>query len=393
MTSNESFFRELPRLGTLAEMTSAAAYQPLPSDWSLVMTDVRGSTEAIRQGRYKDVNVVGVCSIISVQNANKDLEFPFVFGGDGATLAVPPSALERTLSALNFTRDWSIEQFGLDLRIAAIPARDLLAAGFTLSVAKLAVSPESAIALFAGSGLAEGERLMKEEPDRYSRVQSGGRGVLQGLECRWNPVRSKAHGMLTLIVQSARDDENRFEIYREVLAGIQEIVPNLKPIRKDNLRASWPPKHLYAEARARYRTRLAQWAWLAAMMPVMGLLALVITLARRGQGNAVTGYLDSLTLNTDHIKFDDTLRMVLDVTEEQSRSLHQFLEGLHAEGRIYFGTHLSDEALMTCFIQSLSQHLHFVDGGSGGYAMAATKLKAQKKEVPGPVSGRTKPTT
>ena len=37
---------------------------------------------------------------------------------------------------------------------------------------------------------------------------------------------------------------------------------------------------------------------------------------------------------------------------------------------------------MTCFVDGLSdgKHIHFIDGGDGGYAMAAMKLKAQKLE-------------
>jgi hypothetical protein len=34
---------------------------------------------------------------------------------------------------------------------------------------------------------------------------------------------------------------------------------------------------------------------------------------------------------------------------------------------------------MTCYVQNLSDtaHIHFVDGGDGGYAMAAKQLKQQ----------------
>jgi hypothetical protein len=40
--------------------------------------------------------------------------------------------------------------------------------------------------------------------------------------------------------------------------------------------------------------------------------------------------------------------------------------------------HRQDAAMMTCFTPSLlrSDHVHFVDGARGGYASAATALKA-----------------
>ena len=41
-----------------------------------------------------------------------------------------------------------------------------------------------------------------------------------------------------------------------------------------------------------------------------------------------------------------------------------------------------DVALMTCYVANLkpTQHIHFFDGGDGGYAMAAKQLKGQINE-------------
>jgi hypothetical protein len=42
------------------------------------------------------------------------------------------------------------------------------------------------------------------------------------------------------------------------------------------------------------------------------------------------------------------------------------------------GLHRQDAAMMTCFTPSAlrSDHVHFIDGARGGYASAATALKA-----------------
>ena len=42
---------------------------------------------------------------------------------------------------------------------------------------------------------------------------------------------------------------------------------------------------------------------------------------------------------------------------------------------------LASQALMTCFVYGLDEgeHVHFVDGGGGGYALAAKQFKAQHK--------------
>ena len=43
-----------------------------------------------------------------------------------------------------------------------------------------------------------------------------------------------------------------------------------------------------------------------------------------------------------------------------------------------YGLHRQDAAMMTCFTPSVmrADHVHFIDGARGGYASAATALKA-----------------
>ena len=45
--------------------------------------------------------------------------------------------------------------------------------------------------------------------------------------------------------------------------------------------------------------------------------------------------------------------------------------------------------MMTCFTPSptRSDHVHFIDGAQGGYAAAATALKAKAPTLPSPASG------
>jgi hypothetical protein len=94
------------------------------------------------------------------------------------------------------------------------------------------------------------------------------------------------------------------------------------------------------------------------------------------------GEIDGLTYhqqvaqNTDAKKFDEALRMVLDGSKEELDALEVFLEGLRKEGKINYGLHTSKTALMTCLIFNRDgEHMHFIDGGDGGYAKAAEYMK------------------
>jgi hypothetical protein len=52
------------------------------------LADIVNSTQAVVQGRYKAVNTVGAAVLAAVSNALPGVAYPFVFGGDGASLVV-----------------------------------------------------------------------------------------------------------------------------------------------------------------------------------------------------------------------------------------------------------------------------------------------------------------
>ena len=88
-------------------------------------------------------------------------------------------------------------------------------------------------------------------------------------------------------------------------------------------------------------------------------------------------YRHQLVENTDFRKFDDGLRMTLDCTPALADRLEALLVEAQRNGIAHYGLHRQDAALMTCFVPSptRSDHIHFVDGAMGGYAMAARALK------------------
>src|SRR5271169_6282939 len=84
-----NFFASMPGFRDFAALMDESHYVEAPEDWTVVVTDVEGSTQAIQEGRYKTVNMVGAATIAAVVNATGQWDLPFVFGGDGATALVP----------------------------------------------------------------------------------------------------------------------------------------------------------------------------------------------------------------------------------------------------------------------------------------------------------------
>jgi len=70
------FYESLPVFRDFAQVADETRFQPLPGDWSIGVADVQQSTRAIRENRYKAVNMAGAAVIASIANALKGRDFP-----------------------------------------------------------------------------------------------------------------------------------------------------------------------------------------------------------------------------------------------------------------------------------------------------------------------------
>src|SRR6476620_439254 len=222
------FYRDLPVLESFAEAIETARHTEVPRDWWIVVADVIGSTKAIEAGAYKKVNTVGVACIAAVVNVDRDVEMPFVFGGDGATFAVPDSLRERVIPALREAQRLSRESFDLSLRVGLVKVSDLLDKGLAVRVAKVRLSPNVTQPTFSGRGWEEAERMVKDPLAQGAlRVQEdeGPReGSFEGFECRWQGVPSfHDHKLALLVAAGSGDADVNLGTYRDVSDKIAQI--------------------------------------------------------------------------------------------------------------------------------------------------------------------------
>src|SRR5438105_15682770 len=122
--SRDRFYGSIPVFRGFASLMDPALYSPLPDNWTIGVADIVESTKAIADQRYKAVNMAGAAVIAAVTNALEGREFPFVFGGDGASFAVGPEDLDSARAALAATATWVKEDLDLAMRVALVPVRD-----------------------------------------------------------------------------------------------------------------------------------------------------------------------------------------------------------------------------------------------------------------------------
>lgn len=385
------FYRDLDSFDDFAQVQDLDRYAPAPDDWTVVLADIRGSTKAIREGRYKDVNMIGAACITAVLNVVGEVEVAYVFGGDGATLLVPQALLPEIRAALLKTKNLAKTGFGLDLRVGAVSLPAIRDAGHDVLVAKFRLSQGNYLAMFNGGGIALADRLVKSDSAAnsylFAETGDGDEPDLDGLSCRWEPLKAQRGVMVSLLVQPLGSDRRDVaavtgRVLSELSTAIGHEIEQNRPVTADNMTFKWPPSGLIAEARATHRQGRGFKRRLVKILIQSFIQYLLEKFDKEAGGYNAPVYREELRQNSDYRRFDDTLRLVLDCPADEVARIETVLEDLRAEGLVAYGIHKADSALMTCVLFSLedSEHVHFIDGAHGGFAMAAVGLKDQLRD-------------
>jgi hypothetical protein len=214
---------------------------------------------------------------------------------------------------------------------------------------------------------------------------SGTQPDLTGLSCRFEEIPA-VHGLIlsVLVVPAPGADPAAFrQVIEDVIAlverspdGGRPVPPGGPPLPPGGPPLRWPPAGLEFEARAARGGPLFK-----RRAYVLARTLFVYLIMRFGisvGGFVPRTYVQQLVENSDFRKYDDGLRMILDCTGELERALTQRLTAAASMAIARYGLHRQDAAMMTCFTPSAirSDHVHFIDGARGGYASAATALKA-----------------
>ena len=232
MASGDTFYGGIPVFRGFASLMDPALYSPLPEDWSIGVADIVESTRAIAEQRYKAVNMAGASVIAAATNALEGREFPFVFGGDGASFAVSPDDLERAREALAATAIWVEENLHLVMRVALVPVAAIRAQGLDVRVARFGPSPNLSYAMFSGGGLGWAEAAMKRGEFAVPVAPSGTQPDLSGLSCRFEEIPS-ARGLIlsVLVMPAAASDPKAFrKLIEDVIALVERSPDSGRPV-------------------------------------------------------------------------------------------------------------------------------------------------------------------
>lgn len=378
--STARFYSDLPLIPAFDELSDEASFADLPDDWLIGVSDVVNSTEEVARGRYKTVNMVGAAVISAQINAAEGCPFPFVFGGDGATFAVWPGQARAAENALRAVQRWAQEEFDISLRAGLVPVGDIRAAGKRMGVARYQASEGADYAMFSGGGVSWAEAALKRGTYGFEPAEKGNIPDLTGLSCRWSPTPARNGMILSMVVLPTEDADD--EEFGAAVAQIISIADGLErsghPVPEEGPGTQWPPPGIDLEARA----SKGQGSLKASRRKILFETFIAWILFRTGWsvgGFNARRYARVTGRNSDFRKYDDGLKMTLDCDAATLARFEAVLTEKEEQGILRFGLFQQDHAMMTCIVPSImtDDHIHFIDGASGGYTQAASRIKAR----------------
>ncbi|MFY0683863.1 MAG: DUF3095 domain-containing protein [Balneola sp.] len=351
-------------------------FAKIPDDWYVVLTDIKDSTTSINSGKHEVINLIATGSIIAVLNIAHEAKItvPFFFGGDGATMVIPSKILDECLNALNEHQINSYNNFDLFLRVGNVSVADIYKQGYKLNIAKAKINEHLSIPIILGGGLHYAEKIIKGTKNIYDSPELIKKSLnLTGMECRWDKIKppEEQHEILCLLVNS-RDRDNQAVVYKKVLDKIEQIYGSHKkrsPISLAGLKLNAAMERINSEMKVKHGNRNFKFMLKRTFSTAVGKFYLRFN--KEGQN-----YLNTLIKLTDTLVLDGRINTVISGMSHQHNEFQDFLKDMESEGEINFGTHRSKESIMSCYVRDRKdQHIHFVDGGDGGYTKAAGVMK------------------
>lgn len=384
-----NFYELLVPFNKFEDFCEDKHYQAAPQDWFVLITDISGSTKAIQLGKYKEVNMAGAACIAAVLNSIEQVSIPYIFGGDGATFLIPSELIQKVRPALLKTKLYVKDIFGFDMRIGAVSLNEIQSKGFKVEVAKYQLSVGNSLSFIRGGGLSIAESMIKGQmgtADAYlwqNDERQDANPDLSGLSCRWQPKQS-TNGLIVSMLVKVTDSQDENQIYQNVTKDILKIVSTDHsghiPAGGSHFQPKWPPAFWSFENRWSLKDRS-----IPEQIKRLFLLNIFTVVGHLGNKYGLKigsfdgrKYMKEVATNSDHRKFDDMVRMVIDCSTSQYKHLESYLESKRKLGILVYGLHRSKTALMTCLVFSATEnrHIHFIDGSDGGFAIAAKQMKS-----------------
>lgn len=357
-------------------------FSSIPQNWTIVVTGIKDSTDAVALGSHNDVNLSATGSIITVLNTikkiNKSIKIPYFFGGDGATFIVPNSVLIPVLDALHDYSEHIKNIMKLNLRFGALGVDEVYKNDVSLRITKLKHNKYLTTPVALGNGIKYAEYIIKSRFKQEAVTTVKKQLNLDGMECRWDEIYpNEEQKKIVCLLINCNDEKIQAEVYGKIMNEINFVFGDLStrnPISTLKLKLNTSIDKIRKEMYATIGKKSASYLISNWLITVFG--KYYFKFSKEGKS-----YVHKVSQLSDTIMLDGSINTVMSGTQKQVNRLQILLDELESSKTIVYGLHTTHASIMSCFIEDRDEkHIHFVDGTEGGYTSAAIMLKEKLKK-------------
>lgn len=380
------FYKDLPYVEALLDINNDKYFKDVPLDWSVVITDIVNSTHEVESGRFKEVNLITAATITAILNIDKHNDIPFVYGGDGAVLLVPPYIADVVPSILKDVQIFAKDHFDLTLRAGIVPVIDVVRNRNLIRICKVKITDSYFQPIFHGKGIEHAEYLVRNS--KQYNVENldihVSKANFEGLQCVWQTVPSKDEEVLSILIKPDEQANIDAKVYRKVLQKIEDVYgpkQQRMPVQDEHVRLRFNIDRIKLSSYIHSHQKNWKYPVSYSYLYVQDMIKWFSKRLRYE-----LKHLDSVRFKQvvnkalESEKVDNMLKMVLAGTNTQRLELEAFLKTLYSSGELFYGLHVSDSVYMTCFLfEKNGNKVQFIDGSNGGYTIASKELKNRMK--------------
>mgnify|MGYP003663336914 CR=1 FL=1 len=382
MDRNNLFYNNLPihNIGLTQLLSNPNHFKKVPKDWHIVVVDVESSTQAVKHKLHHPVNYAASLSIIVVLNEvskiDSSIEIPFFFGGDGASFLIPESIVQRIEMVLENVKELVLKDYFLSLRVGSVQIRKLNShTNSSINISRIQLTEHTDFPIAYGNGLKVGEDFIKSQfSDDNIKPRADMFIDTNGCNCRWSKVLppKKNQKVLCFIASPLKLDELNIlhSISKMLDATFGNYLERL-PITVEGLEALDEVHDIHKEY-----NDYSENSFLDTVSISLGSIS---QMAYNTSGSAKT-FLKILAESSVAILIDGSYCDIVTGDDEQIKEFINFLNDLEKDRKIIFGYHITDSAVLSCYVaQKNKSFVHLMDANEGGFSTAAKMLKIKAK--------------
>ncbi len=370
--TSTQFYTDLPeqRVNTISQLATyyreyKTYFTAVPDDWWVIITDIKGSTRLTEAGHGEKINHIAAKTIAAVVNeaCGKAIHVPFVYGGDGGTILIPPVLLEQTGRNLTAIEQDAYENEHIALRVGAVSMRHLRNRGHDIHTLKTSIAGHQS-AQFIGSGMYQAEKILKDadtqtHPEDAILWSHHTHGIhphpdLSYLVCPYNPIKTKDNRTIAVfLIEPCHRSPAHIADILEQMATIMPNIHDISPFTKESLLMTLKNQD------TTYKQQLST--------------NLDIEYATHGKYYA----------KVDQIKIDHMIRGIVAITPDQYQRLTRLLTTHEQQGSICYAMKIGTHIRMICNVPSADAESHWIDGTDDyTYTHVAKVFKTKKENHP-----------